>query len=143
MKPIKFNDTNDYQFMEVLGVKGVFTNMRIDRGSLPEGFHKYSLRSGEEEFIAQIANEVIVNHAGDFITKEPVDLSPEGFKDLTPDDWGFTDDELNFEEYFGKKYSIDCQIDQAEVKRKEQLSRNPKDRGKSFPQGRDESTRRR
>lgn len=141
MKPIKFNDTSDYQFMEVLDTKGVFTNLRIDRNSLPEGFYKYSMRSGEEEFICEISNEVMVNHAGDFITKTPMDLGPDGRKSLSPDDWGFTDEELDFEEFFGQKYSIDCQIEQAEAKRQEQLGKNPKDRGKSFPLGRDESTR--
>ena len=133
MKPIKFNDTNDYQFMEVLGVEGVFTNLRIDRESLPEGFYKYSLRDGEEELVSQICNEVMVNHAGDFITKEPVDLGLEGHKELTLDDWGFTGRELNFEAFFGMKYSVDCQIEQAEEKRKELLNRSPKGRGKSAP----------
>ena len=132
MKPIKFNDTSDYQLMEVLGVEGVFTNLRIDKESLPEGFYKYALRSGEEEFVCQICNEVIVNHAGDFITKMPIDLGPEGYKLLSGDDWGFTGEALDFEGYFGKKYSIDCQIKQAETKRDLQLERDPKDRG-NFP----------
>lgn len=141
MKPIKFNDTPDYQFMEILGIEGVFTNLRIDGESLPDGFHRYSLRSGEEELVCQICNEVRVNHAGDFITKTPVDLGPEGKRELTPDDWGFTGRELDFEEYFGVKYSIDCQIQQAEEKRNEQLNKGPKSKGKDFPLGKDNPSR--
>lgn len=141
MKPIKFNDTADYQFMDVCGTTGVFTNMRINRESLPEGFHKYSLRSGEEEFICQICNEVMVDHAGDFITKEPIDLGPEGFKALSSEDWGFTGEAVDFEAYFGKKYSIDCQIEQAEAKRQEKLKRDPKARGRVSPPGRVEPER--
>ena len=38
MKAINFNDTADYQFMEILGVQGVFTPLRINRETLPEGF---------------------------------------------------------------------------------------------------------
>jgi len=133
MKPIKFNDTSDYQFMEVLGVEGVFTNMRIDKESLPEGFHKYALRSGEEDLVCQISDNVTVNHAGDFITKTPIDLGPDGYKNLTLEDWGFTGKALDFEAFFGKKYSIDCQIEQAEAKKNEQLNKNQKGKGKNFP----------
>lgn len=141
MKSIKFNDTSDYQFMEILGVEGVFTNLRIDRETLPEGFHRYSLRSGEEELVSQICNEVWVNHAGDFITRTPVELGPEGKKALTPDDWGFTGRDLDFEAYFGMKYSIDCQIQQAEEKRTEQLNKGPKSKAKDFPLGKDKPGR--
>lgn len=118
MKPIKFNDTSDYQHMEVLGVKGAFTSLRIQRDSLPEGFHKYSLRDGEDSFFGQVAKNVMVNHAGDFITKSPLELGPDGFKDLGEDDWTFTDEPFKFEEFFsGHKRSIDCQIADAEAKR--------------------------
>ena len=141
MKPIKFNDTSDYQFMEVLGVEGVFTNLRIDRESLPEGFHKYALRSGEEELVCQISNEVMVNHAGDFITKTPIDLGPEGRRELSLDDWSFMNKDLDLEAYFGKKYSIDCQIEQAEAKRNEKLGQDPKAKGRYSPPGKTEPTR--
>lgn len=130
MKPISYNDTANYEFMEVLGVTGVFTSLRIDRDTLPDGFFKYSLRDGTDDFICQICNEVVVNHAGDFITKEPVDLGPEGKRNLSTDDWSFTRDNFDFESYFGKKLSIDYQIDQAEHKRTEQL--NNKSHSKSI-----------
>lgn len=121
MVPVKFNETTDYQYMDVLGVEGVFSNLRIDRNSLPEGFHRYSLREGEEEFIAEIQKDVMVNHAGDFITKEEINLGPDGYKALSPDDWGFTDKPFDFESYFGCKLSLDCQIKQANAKKDAQL----------------------
>ena len=58
MVPIKFNSTSDYQHMDVLGVDGVFTNLRIDEKTLPDGFYKYSLREGEEEYFATIEKNV-------------------------------------------------------------------------------------
>lgn len=122
MKYISYNDTANYEFMEVLGVTGAFTSLRIARDTLPDGFFKYSLREGIEDFICQICNEVLVNHAGDFITKEPIDLGSEKKKDLSADDWSFTRDNFDFESYFGKKLSIDYQIDQAEHKRTDQLN---------------------
>lgn len=117
MKPIKFNDTSDYQYLEVLDVEGVFTPLRIQRDTLPEGFHKYSLREGDESFIGQVAKDVMVNHAGDFITKKPLDLGSTGARQLSEDDWGFTDKSFDFEGFFGVKRSLDCQIADANTKR--------------------------
>ena len=117
MKPIKFNDTSDYQYLEVLGAEGVFTPLRIQRDTLPEGFHKYSFREGDVSFIAQIEKEVMVNHAGDYITKKPMDLGLEGVRQLGEDDWSFTDQPFDFEAFFGVKRSLDCQIADANAKR--------------------------
>lgn len=129
MKPIKFNDTSDYQYMEVLGVEGVFSNLRIESKTLPEGFHKYSLREGEDAFCAQVAEAVLVNHAGDFITKEPLPLGPDGSRELSEDDWGFTDRSFDFEEFFGCKRSVDCIIADAEERRDAGLA-SPKTQGR-------------
>lgn len=125
MKPVKFNDTSDYQHMEVLGVEGVFTPLRIQRDTLPAGFHKYSLREGEDTLCCQVANEIMVNHAGDFISKEPLALGKDGARDLSEDDWGFTEKPFQFESYFGQKRSLDCQIADASSKR-EALAGGPK-----------------
>lgn len=134
MKPIKFNDTSDYQYMEVLNVTGVFTPLRIQRDTLPKGFHKYSLREGEEALCSQVAAEVIVNHAGDFITKEPLNLGTSGAKDLGADDWGFTEKPFDFEPFFGVKLSVDCQIADAEAKRESQVKGlKSRAQGKSNP----------
>lgn len=120
MKPINFKDTSDYQYMEVLGVEGVFSNLRIQRDSLPEGFYKYALREGEDSLCCQVAEEIMVNHAGDFITKEPLDLGPDKDRTLSEDDWGFTDQKFDFEGFFGAKRSLSCQIADAEAKREGQ-----------------------
>lgn len=134
MEAIRFNDTSDYQHIEVFGTEGVFTPLRIQRESLPEGFHKYSLRGGEDELFCQVANEVMVNHAGDLITKKPLDLGLKGSKDLSEDDWGFTDQPFRFEEHFGCKLSVDCQIAEAEAKREAQaLDSKQKAQVKSNP----------
>lgn len=127
MKPVKFNDTSDYQYLKVLDVEGVFTPLRIQRETLPDGFHKYALREGEEALFCQVANDVMVNHAGDFITKEPLDLGPDGARSLSEDDWGFTDQAFQFEQFFGQKRSLDCQIADATSKRDAQAG-GPKSR---------------
>lgn len=117
MEPIKFNDTSEYSFMDILGVEGVFTSLRIDRDSLPEGFHKYSLRSGEEDMIESISSDVMVNHAGDFITKDILQLGTDGEITLKPSDWRWSQKNFDFEKHFGVKLSLDCQITLADEKR--------------------------
>lgn len=121
MKPVNFKDTSDYQYMEVFGVEGVFSNLRIQRESLPKGFHKYALREGEDMLCCQVAEEILVNHSGDFITKEPLDLGPDKARTLSEDDWGFTDKKFDFEDFFGVKRSLSCQIADATAIRDAQM----------------------
>lgn len=128
MVPIKFNETADYEKMDILGVEGVFTSIRIDENSLPEGFYKYSLREGGDEFIGEISKNIMVNHAGDFITKEQIDLGPDRCRRLESDDWGFNDEPFDFEAYFGCKLSLDCQINKANAKKEAQMGGNAKEK---------------
>ena len=120
MKPVNFKDTSDYQYMEMFGVEGVFSNLRIQRDSLPSGFHKYALRGGENALYSQVARDIMVDHAGDFVAKEPLDLGPDNIRDLNEADWRFTDKPFEFEKFFGVKRSLNCQIADATAKRDEQ-----------------------
>lgn len=63
---------------------GFFSNIRIDRETVPEGWHVYDFREGEEDehgntpLLGQLKNGyVMVNHMGTFATKEDIGL-PEG-----------------------------------------------------------------
>ncbi len=72
MKPINANETG-YEHFEILGSDALFTNIRIDRKTLPNGLYAYDLRdcddySGDP---AELKSNVIVNHWGTVITKEP------------------------------------------------------------------------
>lgn len=124
MKAVRFHDTSDYQYLSVKGIEGVFTPLRIRRDSLPEGFNKYSFRDGENSFLGSVAKDILVNHAGDFITKQSLDLGPDGELPLGEEDVLFQDKTFDFEEYFGVKLSIDRQIEMAEEKRNGQISPN-------------------
>ena len=90
----------DYQEMEVLGVKGLFTNMRIDRESLPKGFYKYSFRDGDDDFLSTVEGVVMANHMGDFICKTPLRLDEDGSKELRGE-YHFTDSPVNLDTFFG------------------------------------------
>lgn len=101
MFPEKYYLISDYQSMELLGVKGLFTNLRVERESLPEGFYKYSLREGDEDPFSSVKDDVFVNHMGDFICKEELDLNGQDEYDLFGD-YSFTDDEVDLDAFFGE-----------------------------------------
>lgn len=96
----KYFLVTDYQTMELLGVNGLFTNFRVDRKSLPEGFYKYSLREGQEDIFSSVKNDVFANHMGDFICKQELDLNGQDEFDLFGD-YDFTGEEVNLDEFFG------------------------------------------
>lgn len=101
MNPMKYFLNTDYEEMEVLGITGLFTNLRVESESLPEGFYKYSLREGDEEYFSTVENNVLVNHAGDFICKQKLPLGDTECVDLSEDDFGFTGEQIDLDKFFG------------------------------------------
>ena len=108
----KYYLISDYQSMELLGVNGLFTNFRVDRQSLPEGFYKYSLREGVDDSFSSVKDDVSVNHMGDFICKQELDLNGQDECDLFGD-YDFTNKEVDLDEFFGDdiKYKIAQELD--------------------------------
>lgn len=96
----KYYMVTNYQSMELLGVKGLFTNLRVDRSSLPEGFYKYSLREGAEDMFYSVKDDVFSHHMGDFICKKELDMNGQDEYDLFGD-YNFTGEEVNTDEFFG------------------------------------------
>lgn len=76
--------------------EGFFANIRVNRGSLPQGWHAYDIRdedsNGEP---CEVRNgTVFVNHFGTFCTQMSLPLEPnEGWYTYTD---GTADFELNF-----------------------------------------------
>ena len=56
-------------------IDGLFSSYRIDRNSLPKGFFLYEIRWDDSlSSLAEICPSVVVNHAGSFITKSPLEF---------------------------------------------------------------------
>ena len=56
-------------------IDGLFSSYRIDRNSLPKGFFLYEIRWDDSlSSLAEISPSVVVNHAGSFITKSPLEF---------------------------------------------------------------------
>lgn len=68
-----------FDAVEVCDVKGVFTDERIAEQDVPKGLYKYDLRYSDEigEFTS-IEKNVIANHGGTVLLKEPLDLGANG-----------------------------------------------------------------
>ena len=80
-----FQEANEYNEPFTLFLSGgheyhgFYTDIRIDRKTVPEGWHVYDLREGNgEEWFSELKNGYnMVNHMGTFATKEDIGL-PEG-----------------------------------------------------------------
>lgn len=82
--------TEEFQHIEVFDKFALFTNARIDRTTVPEGWYCYDFRGtgddpGELRFIEE---SVIVNHSGSILMPEKLELPESGQLDAW-DEFGF------------------------------------------------------
>ncbi len=63
-----------WEKVEVLGKEGLFTDWRIDRNTIPEGWYFYEVRHADNDWCepVEVALGVLVNFLGTLITKEPI-----------------------------------------------------------------------
>lgn len=73
MKPMDFKDIV-FEHMIICGVEGMFTSLRVDKSTIPEGYNKYSIRHSEDgdEWFYTLEEFVWANHFGDFITNKEI-----------------------------------------------------------------------
>ena len=85
--------TEEFQHIEIFDKFALFTNARIDRTTVPEGWYCYDLRGtgdapGELRFIEE---SVVVNHSGSILMPEKLELPASGQLDAW-DEFGFLDE---------------------------------------------------
>ncbi len=85
----------DYELMEIDGRPALFTNLRIDRDTVPEGLFCYDVRDSDnlDGSFAEIAPFVRVNHWGTILCREPFPLDKSG--SYYPDDWSFFGEKMD------------------------------------------------
>ena len=73
-----------YEYVELFGKPSLFTNARIDRDTVPEGWYAYDLRGSDNDPGEPVTVEanVAVNHAGTILTHEPVTIPKSGYRHL-------------------------------------------------------------
>lgn len=68
MNPVNFNTLRELDVVCVDGAPYLFTNLRVDRNTMPEGMVAYDVRDGDGDGnFHQVATYVMVNHWGTII----------------------------------------------------------------------------
>ena len=99
----------DERFEEILifNKPALFTCMRIDRRSVPQGYYQYEVRHDDIEgwgYAVQLAKSIKLNLFGTVIINEKIGLPPGGYLNLSPEDIYFYEygDGLGMKEYMEK-----------------------------------------
>ena len=82
--------SENFDVLSINGKEVLFTCLRINRDIVPKGLHAYDIRESDTggEF-ATIEPHVIVNHAGTILSKEVIEMEPDGFVEIK--EYGFED----------------------------------------------------
>ena len=85
--------TEEFQHVELFGKYALFTNGRIDRSTVPDGWYCYDFRGSDDDTgeLRYIEESVAVNHAGSILMSEKLELPPSGRLDAR-DEFGFLDE---------------------------------------------------
>ena len=79
-------DVDDYEVVEVCDKFMLFTNERIRSWQVPEGLYLYHLRESDNgNGFCSIEAHAGCNHGGSLLSKEPIDLGPNGFISFNED----------------------------------------------------------
>lgn len=93
-------NSSQLQEVEIKGHYGVFTELRVDKSTLPEGVNCYELRHGDDDsYPVTLKEDVWVNYFGAVLMTDKMELGKEGYVGLSYDDFGFTGEELTMLEY--------------------------------------------
>lgn len=89
--------------VEVKGRMALFTELRVDKDTIPDGMYCYALRHGDDEGMpCTIEQNVAVNYFGAVIVTVPFDFGNEDYVPVSYDDFGFTGEHLTVSEYSAK-----------------------------------------
>ena len=85
-------DRLTYDEVTIFGVPALFTDLRVDRSTVPDGVYRYEVRYSDEYGgePVELARGIIVDFFGTVLTREPIQLPISGGLELN-------DGDLNFE----------------------------------------------
>lgn len=91
-----------FEDVTVLGHPMIFTYLRVDRATVPEGLYVYEVRHDDDQQgdPVQIGNWILVNHWGTIISNKPIHLRNNGYRDIDPEeDWAYEGTVTTVKEY--------------------------------------------
>ncbi len=97
-----------FELMNMLGQYVLFTNMRVDRDTVPQDLYVYDVRHDDDctGEICEIKPSVMVNHWGTIICKEPIEMDEFWHsKFVDKDDYSYLGDSVKLDEYINTDYS--------------------------------------
>ena len=96
-----------FGLMELFGKTVLFTNMRVDRSTVPENLYVYELRDEDcTGDICEIKPFIMVNHWGTIICKEPIELDTKwNSKFVDEGDYCYLGDTAKLDEFINTDYS--------------------------------------
>ena len=85
--------TEEFQHIELFDKFALFTNARIDRSTVPEGWYCYDIRGSDDDpgELCYMEENVVVNHAGSVLMPEKLAMPKFGRLDVR-DELGFLDE---------------------------------------------------
>lgn len=98
----------NFELMDMLGQRVLFTNMRVDRSTVPDGIYAYDVRHDDDctGEICEIKPVVIVNHWGTIICKEPIEMDEFWHsKFVDKSDYTYLGDSVTLDEFMNTDYS--------------------------------------
>ena len=91
--------------VELLGMTGYFTELRVDKETVPEGMHCYELRYGDDDgFPVSVEESVRVNYFGAVLFAEALELGEEKALQFGYEDFAFTGDQMYLSQVQGKEH---------------------------------------
>lgn len=88
--------------VELLGRTGYFTELRVDKETVPEGMHCYELRHGDDDgFPVSVEENVRVNYFGAVLLAEALELGKEKALQFGYEDFGYTGEQMYLSQVIG------------------------------------------
>ena len=90
--------------VELMGRTGYFTELRVDKETVPEGMHCYELRHGDDDgFPVSVEESVRVNYFGAVLLAEELELGGEKALQFGYEDFGYTGEQMYLSQVQGKE----------------------------------------
>jgi len=91
-----------FEEVYVLGKRMLFTDIRIDRESVPKGLYMYEVSHSDADWSEpfQIGRGIHLNFYGTLISNCPILLDSGSLRNLGHGDWSFEGSEAIVEEYY-------------------------------------------